>query len=443
MATSSQALARVGDPRDLYYTDEKNCLKQAIPVEVDTRYRQDFSNRSTGVSVFTISPGNGVKHLLICLGYNAGTLSAGQYAQVGDKALERGWGYNAIRQISFRIGGSTQYFLTGSQLLQRNLRLVRTGTQRDSLLSLGGQECKVVADFAVTQFAYIPVSIWCAPGEDELGVPLPTDLLSSQVQITCELNPATSFWSTLGSWAGTGTPAPPPPAFDTAYFQIEQHVMRDRGMGLANRVDLNTHMYSMPLPTFDQQQVSIQLAGDASAGVPNPSVQQPVLTGFRAGEVKKINIWLTRNAVSTEPVGSANAQLWYVPFSIKLLYAGQVYSQFETGSAQMWNLLDGTSPNQVNQSALLAQYNTATPPVPVAWTSAPVLSQWCELPFAAPCGSDYQADILVHGKEILNGIANLEIITPQISAPNGWTMNVVYTYNAVAAFSRGSCELLF
>jgi hypothetical protein len=254
--------------------------------------------------------------------------------------------------------------------------------------------------------------------------------LSSQVQITCELNPAASFWNTIAGYTGAGTPAAPPAAFDTAYFQIEQHVMRDRGMGLANRVDLNTHMYSMPLPTFDQQQVSIQLVGDTSY-----VVQQPVLTGFRAGEVKKINIWLTRNPVAGELAGSANSQLWYAPASIKMLYAGQVYSQFETGSSLIWNLLDGTSPNQVNQSALAA--TTA------GWTSAPVLSQWAELPFAAPCGSDYQADILVHGKEILNGICNLEVVVPQISATAGWTMNVVYTYNAVAAFSRGSCELLF
>ena len=207
--------------------------------------------------------------------------------------------------------------------------------------------------------------------------------------------------------------------------------MRDRGMSLANRVDLNTHMYSMPLPTFDQQQVAIQLVGDLGA-----SVQQPVLTGFRAGEVKKINVWLTRNAVPGETIGSANSLQWYVPASIKMLYAGQVYAQFETGSSQMWNLLDGTCPNQVQQSLLSTSTTTA-------WTSTPVLSQWVELPFAAPCGSDYEADVLVHGKEILNGICNLEVRVPNISATAGWTMNVVYTYNAVAAFSRGSCELLF
>jgi hypothetical protein len=66
-----------------------------------------------------------MKHILITLGYNASTITG----QSGENALELGWGYNAIQQVSFRIGGSSQYFLTGQQLLAMNLRMVRTQTQ--------------------------------------------------------------------------------------------------------------------------------------------------------------------------------------------------------------------------------------------------------------------------------------------------------------------------
>ena len=44
--------------------------------------------------------GNGLKHVVISLGYNAASLAA----QIGNNALPQGWGYNAIQQISFRIG---------------------------------------------------------------------------------------------------------------------------------------------------------------------------------------------------------------------------------------------------------------------------------------------------------------------------------------------------
>jgi len=422
---SSQALLRIGEMHDLYYTDEKNALKQSIPVEYDTRYRQDFSNRSTGVSVLVIPPNQGVRHCLIVLGYNAASISG----QDGNRALERGWGYKAINQISFRVGGSSQYFQSGQQLLARNMRLTRTQSQRDALLSLGGQECKVAGDFQTVQYAYIPVSIWAAPGEDELGVPLPTDLLSQQVQITCQLNDPTAFWSAPITPPGVA----PPTAFDVAYFQIEQLSMKDRGMSLANKVDMNTHMYSMPLPTFDQQEVLIPLAG--TPGV----VQSATLTGFRAGEVKKIQLWLTPNFATGGAAASVNALKWYAPVEVQALYAGQVFASYQNGSSKIWNLLDGTAPAAVNQSQLAVSG--------VAWTSQPVLSEWCELPFAQPSGADYAADVLTHGKEITNGIVNLNISVPsaagQTGGPTDWTLHVVYVYNCTLSFSRGSAELSF
>jgi hypothetical protein len=403
-----------------------NNRRQSIAVEYDTRYTQDFSNKASGVSVLTIPPNQGVRHCLIVLGYNANSINT----QTGSRCLERGWGYKAISQISFRIGGSSQYFLTGAQLLARNVRLCRTQSQRDSLLSLGGSECKVAADFDVAQFAYIPVSIWCAPGEDELQLPLPTDLLSQQVQITAQLV-GNAFWS--ADITGFASDVIPPASFDTAYFQIEQICMRDRGMGLANRVDMNTHAYTMPLPTFDQQEVLLQMTSSTA------SPQQLVLTGFRAGEVKKLQIYLTRN----DPVAGTNASAnldanslrWYSPDAVKVLYAGLVYSSYLNGSSAMWNLLDGTAPSAVNQSSLAISGGV--------WTSTPVLSSWVELPFGQPSGSDYEADILVHGKEITNGIVNLEVTPPVGGGPLGWTLHVVYVYNCNLVFARGTAELSF
>ena len=421
--SSSQALLRIGDKLDLYYTDDSNCRIQSIPVEYDTRYSQGFSNKSSGVSVLTIPPNQGVRHCLIVLGYNAASINT----QTGSRSLERGWGYKALEQISFRIGGSSQYFLTGSQLLARNMRLVRTQSQRDALLSLGGSECKVAADFDVDQYAYIPLSIWCAPGEDELQLPLPTDLLSQQVQVTAQLVPSSAIFSAAIP-AFAGGDVLPPSSFDAAYFQIEQLCMKDRGMALANTVDMNTHMYSMPLPTFDQYEVLLQLSNSTS-------VQPLVLTGFRAGEVKKLQVYLTRNDPVGTEAASDNALRFYTPKSVKVLYAGLVYSQYENGSARIWNLLDSTAPSAVNQSALAVSAG--------AWTSTPVLSEWCELPFGQPSGSDYEADILTHGKEITNGIVNMEVVVPDGGGANGWTMHIIYVYNSTLVFSRGSCELTF
>lgn len=413
---SSQALVRVGKMEDLYYADEDNTKVESIPVQYNTRYTQDLANKSAGTSVLVIPPNSGIKHVILVLGWNASTLTA----QQGRNALPRGWGYRAIQQVSFRIGGSSQYFLSNQQLLNRALMMTRTQSQRDSILSLGGNECKVPSDFDVDQYAYIPIPIWCAPSDDGLNVPLPSDLLSQQIQLTVSLNPPSAIFTEAITGGGAPIAVPLPTQFDTAYFQVEQLIMSDRSMSLANKVDMDTHMYVMPLPTFSQQELTFTPVAQAGE-------QQITLTGFRAGQVRKVVLWLTRDS---DP---ANSFVWVAPRRATLLYAGEIYADYRDGSSKLWNLIDGTAPAAVNSSALSGGAVSV-------WTSSPVLSQWCELPFANPTGADYEAEVFTHGKEILNGVANLILQTPDASQ---YTLHVQYIYNASVGFSRGSAELIF
>ena len=411
MATqTSGAFTDLGKVEDLYYTDPDNCKVEAIPVEYNTRFTQDFSNKSSGSSTFIIPPGNGLKHVVIVLGFNA---TAG--GQTGENALCKGWGYNAIQQISFRIGGSSQYFLTGQQLLARNLRSVRTREQAQSILDLGGNECKTQADFASAQYAYIPVSVWCPPCADGLNVPLPADTLAQQVQITCQLNPVSAYSVNNG----VSNVHPMPTALDTAYFQVEQLPMVDRGMAISNHSDMNTHELPMPI-IFDQQELQINLPA-ATLG----TVQPLSATGFRSGQVKAIQMWLTKNS---DPV---NSNIWYLPQAVTVLYAGTIYSQYNNTSSQIWNLLDGTKPPTVSGSAL----TVANP-----FTSAPVPSNYVILPFGNPTGNDYEAEVLTHGKPILNGLVNLQVVAPTADA---YTVHLVYVYNSTLIFSKSSAEFRF
>jgi len=454
--SSAQALVRVGGPLDIYYQDSDNAKKQVIPTITDQRYTQEFNNKGQGTSVFTIPPNNGVSHVVLVMGY-----TAAQIADIsGSFALNRGWGYEAIQQVSFRIGGSSQYFLTGAQLLARNLRLARTQTQRDALLSLGGNVLYGTATGPVAnpsgtnQLAYIPVSIWAQTGDDELNLPLPSDTLSQQIQVTVQLNPAyiasatpgtipnQGFWHLAKGTTITANTKAPPAVFNTAYFQVQQIQMKDRGMALANRVDLSKEMYSMALPGgFDQFEQTFQLSATDATSQP----QSVVLTGFRAGEVKSLQFWLQPNYVTSNSAtydNLANPNLWYNPQNLQVLYAGLVYANYQNGSAPMWNLLNGTSPSAVNQNVLTSSGGV--------WTagSNPQLSQWEMAPFAQPSGSDYEADVLVHGLEITNGIVNVSITPPPLSGvsvgtANAWTLHVVYNYNCALGFSRGTADLIF
>jgi hypothetical protein len=258
------------------------------------------------------------------------------------------------------------------------------------------------------------------PGADGLNVPLPADTLAQQVQITCQLNPPSAFW------LNNGTAAPLPPiAFDTAIFQVEQLCMVDRGMAIANHVDLNTHELLMPT-IFDQQELQVQIPAGSNI------LTQPygaTLTGFRSGQVKSIQVWLTKNT------DTANPLLWYAPAAVTVLYAGTIYSNYSVaGSSVMFNTLDGTKPPAVSYTKL-----TNNGPGNL-FTAASAQSQYALLPFANPTGDDYSAEVLTHGKAILNGLVNLQVVAPTADA---YTMHVAYIYNSTLVFSKSSAEFRF
>ena len=301
--------------------------------------------------------------------------------------------------------------------------MCKTKEQRNAILSLGGNEAKAAADFAVAQYAYIPLSFWCAPSADGLTLPLPADLLSQQVQITAQLAPTSAFWVTNPNPGATVGSAPS--ALDVAYFQIEQLQMPDKAMSLANRVDLDTHSYAMPV-SFDQQEVVI------SNLVQNAVPQSVTLSGFRAGMVDSVQIWLRKSSDALNPGA------WYKPASVEMLYAGTIYASYLDGSSAVWNLIDSTAPNAVEESVLASSGAGAL-------TSAGRNNEWVTLPFGQRTGDDYVAEVRTHGKEITNGIVNLTLGLPADAGVGGVTyeLHVVYTYTASIAFSRGSAEFVF
>lgn len=416
--SASAELSAISTGRDLYYSDAANSLVQAIPVEYNTRFRQNFATLGGGQQNMFIPPNSGVKHVVLVLGFDPLT-NAAFAAQNGSNALPRGWGYRLLANLSWRVGGSSQYFLSGSQLLARNLRMCKTASQRDAILSLGGDECKVAADFTVPRYAYIPLSFWSAPSCDGLEVPLASDLLGQQIQVSATMLSAdAAFTGVAAGWAG---PAPQtlPTALTLGYFQVEQLEMMDRAMSMASARDMDKATYIQAIRSFDQQELVGQLA--AAAGE-----QQITFSGFMSGQVKGLQVYLTDN---TDPV---NSNVFVAPRDVTLTYAGTKYAEYRDGSSRIWNLIDSSAPAAANASLLAAAGGV--------WTSTGVLSQWAYLPFSQPIANDYEADITVAGKMISNGSVTLTLVSP--NPAKSYTIHVVPVLNAALAFSRGSATVL-
>jgi hypothetical protein len=172
---------------------------------------------------------------------------------------------------------------------------------------------------------------------------------------------------------------------------------------------------------FAQQEVTQVVTGSATAGQP-VSVN---LTGFRAGEVRSIILWLTDNTLAQ---GSGFVT---TPMSnVLLTYNGEIFSRFDLGSEQIWNLSSDEKSSSVNTTTLNAAGTTATA----------YQSNWVVCPFSQVNIPYDRETKLMHGKPILNAVVNLQFNTPNT---NSYTLHAMYLYNASLLCSRGSAEYIF
>lgn len=416
-SVSVQDMSRPGEPLDIFYYDGETSKKQAFPCTQNTKYIQAFANTSGGSSVFTIPPNSGIQDVICSFKF------AGLGTPTG-LALPRGWAYALIKQVSFRYGGSSQFFLTGDQILQNALRAQPNRSACNDLLTLGGNFAtsgttpSLSADQYGSAVLRLPHSIPSGVGKAH---PFPTDLLTQQVQITVELYPVGQIFTNNN--AGGVLPT----QLASAQFQVQQVVLNNAGDALARRVDMSVNAYAFPCE-FTQQVQRIGLQNTADS-------QSVVLTGFRSGEVKSLQCWLTRStetSLVTSTTGVYDPFKWYLPLSIQATYAGDIYARYESSSSPLWNLINGNKTPAVDNVDIVL----ATPP-----TSTAFLSQWVELPFAQTVVDEDSHYILSHGKAITNGIINLDIITP--TAQSDWVLNVSYVYNATLLMSQGTADYTF
>jgi hypothetical protein len=413
---SAQDMVRPGDAVDLYYYDHQTAKKQCWPTTINTKFVQQFNNLTGGSSVFTIPPQQGIQDV-IC------TFSLDALAAATGLALNRGWGYQLIKQVSYRYGGSSQYFLSGDQILQNALRAQPSREAASDILLLGGAAALPADLTAGTQYASVVLTL---PHATPSGVgkahPFPSDCLTQQIQITVELNSISSMFSVQGA-----SPSPVPTQLSSATFQVQQVMLNNAGDALARRVDLAENAYAFPAEFVQQKQVISLASGTADQSV--------VLTGFRSGEVKAIHCWLNRASDVTAPgvAGLQNPWNWVLPKKVEMTYAGDIYARFDSQSSTLWNMINGDKYPGA-QSIALQYFGTG-------YSGASQVSTWVELPFAQPFVNEDEHNVLVHGKPITNGIVNLVVATPY--SASDWVLNVSYIYNTTLLFSQGTVDYVF
>ena len=409
LTESTQKSILPGEMVDTYYYGDTNVEKQAWPCVVNNRFIQQFTNLGAGTSQFVISPNQGVSD--ICLYFKLpGTDTSGNQ-------LVQSWGYSLIKSVSVRYGSSAQYFWTGAQIWLQNMVDCEDARKRDQMASLGGNP--VVQGSNQEAFVYLNLP-HNSPRADGKPLPFPSDLLVQPIVVTVELNPLSAAFV-----PGPGSGGSIPNALAVAQMRVKQELMSDSADLLARRVDMNSSAYTFPLKYFAQQETQVtNINGSTSAAAP-VSVN---LTGFRAGEVRKILLWLTKTA-NTNAFGPF---YWEQMGDVTLTYNGEIFYQTTSKESQLWNLITDTKEAGVNIA------------IPAGGGAAPTFSDlttWVEVPFAQ-VSLPYDKEVkLVGGKPILNAVVNLSFTTPD--SGSGYTLHAVYLYNSSLLCSRGSSEYIF
>jgi hypothetical protein len=427
IAESVQQQVRPGKCVDLYYPDPVTAEKACYRTIVNTRFSQQLNSLSGGTSTFVIPPNNGIQDIVLVM--ELGDLTVGQANGLG---VNRGWGYNLIKTISWRYGGSSQFFLNKQQILELALRKAPNGYARDDMLALGGEALSAAGLANGPNYAYVflPLPHSIPTSEGKLP-PIPSDLLTQQIIVQVELEQVSSIFSVAAGSTGTI-----PTTLASGQFVVQQVMFENQGDALARRVDMSTNALSYPIE-FTQQEVTIplgSLAGGASSSIS--------LTGFRAGECRSIHLWLSADSDVTGAV--KNPFAWYAPENVTLTYAGEIYSNFTKGSAALWNLVNGRLAPQVNDVYLVD--NGAGGGAGVITVTTGITDNWVECPFAQTFDDLTAHSMYTAGKNITNGIVQVAFTIPAYSktgaalGAQNWTLHASYNYNAVLMFTGGTAD---
>lgn len=428
-----QSQIRLGRPEDLYYYSESSLRKQAIPTFVNTEFIQNISpSAGRGNYQVIFSRNQGVGHIVIGAklkkheGTNPGDIN---YTGI---AVSRGWLGNLIDRVSYRLSGSSQYWLTGQQLLVANALEATNPTVKQDMFNLSGQALSTVGDFGKDELLYAYLYFNLPTNKPFVGtesaLPLPTELMNSNVVLSIDLNPMASIYSSSNL---SGSIAGAPTELESLYVQFQQIMAVNSGDLMTMNGD-RSKIYSLPCKGFYSQMLDI--------GIPANSTSQGLtsdlaLTGFQSGQVRAVIAWLTENT-NTAPVTSQpfvrNDNVFEYGRDWTLKFNGQTIHYFQGTAATMWNQILCDVPPYLDA----VKYDISGAIVPSDWRSHFVvfpLGQTIE-------GSD--PHLLINGRAINTSILNLQLRVPD--ATKAYTLHVTYMYNTVLAMGGdGSCSFIF
>ena len=431
-AADLQSQIRLGRPEDLYYYSESSLRKQSIPTFQNTEFLQNI-NPSAGRGNYQVifSRNQGLSHIIIGAKLKAHTGAAG--LDLSGIAVGRSWLANLIDRVSYRIAGSSQYWMTGQQMLVANCLEATNPTVKEDMVKLAGQALSTTSEFSQDELLYAYLYFNLPTNKPFCGVesplPLPTELINSNVVLSIDLKPLSDIYSSL---AANGSVANAPDQLQQLFVQFQQIQAVDGGELMRMTGD-RSKMYSLPCKGWYSQELTIGIPANSTA---DGLTSDLALSGFQAGQVKSVICWLTENG-NTNPVTTnaytRNDNVFTYGRDFTLKYNGQTVHYFPGTSSTMWGELLCDVPPYMDVVQLDISGG--------AFVRSDKRSHFVVFPLGQNIEGQ-NPHLLVNGRSIGTSIMNLQLRVPDKT--KAYTLHVTYFYNTVLAISGdGSTSFMF
>jgi hypothetical protein len=422
-----RVLAQESEEIDLYYGEKKNA-KHTGGAQVIQRTNAIFnlSAVSGGSSSVYISPSDGISTLMVALKLPSVASSGFDYKGY---ALPQSFGWNAVNFVQMRIGNSSLFQWSGKQLMLQSIRTAGSQLEADDLMRLAGPCNFYNVDGSSSApgltgspftgegdknlWAYLAIPMpWCGAQSKNAPLPLPTDLLSSPVQIIINLKSPREILAASGAPEMTALPATF--NWEQAFLQVKQHqLIGDK------RPAKPSGPYVLPVD-FVQQENSVSIS---------PDVAEVPLLGFRNGSITELDLYvLPQTASAMDPF------CYELPEDVEVIYMGNVIHNFRGYSSQFWTTVFSDKPSRWTNPQLVLT------PAPVALFSVRGrITNWVQVPFEALYTEmDAEDPISSSGIAIQNGVINL-----RAKAASASTLYYTCDIQSAIVFHSGTADYAF
>ena len=435
VALNVQQSIRPGLSMDTFYAGLENSKKQVHATTIDNRFFVNIPSLNSGSSsTVTFNPNEGLAEVIVTLRLPVPAPASGGAGTEGQGlALTAGWGYQLLRRIGYRYGSSQLYYISGAQNYVQSLSLCEDSDKKQQMVFLGGQAITSPADWldAGKRTAYVYLRLpHSSPALSGGALPFPSDILTAPIQLQIDLADFSRVISSATTPVGPAVAVPN--TLQSAVVNFTQVTMQDAGDLVARRFDMSKHALTIPLcEGWTQEEIQVPFTAGESGQF------QLSLTGCKAGDLKKVRLWVTQDSDTTSSLGIQAPNKFYAPSQVTFAINGLIYLDSANGSWLLTNLLRRRTPPVVTTSALSVPTGAGNN----TWGVAPYSNAWVEIDLAQPhTNGDSQEVSLCHGVAVMNSVLNLTGVMP---AAGSYTLHCEYVLNCSWMASRGSAEFVF